>query len=60
MRFFVYGYIYGRYRKDAAILEEWGFEVGGAYLIHIGPGDEEAKLIKVKDMRKYIRKYFTD
>ena len=44
----------------AAILEEWGFEVGGAYLVHIGPGDEEAKLIKVKDMRKYIRKYFTD
>ena len=44
----------------AAILEEWGFEVGGAYLVHIGPGDEDAKLIKVKDMRSNIRKYFTD
>ena len=42
----------------AAILEEWGFEVGGAYLVHIGPGDEEATLIKVKDMREYIHEYF--
>lgn len=42
----------------AAILEEWGFEVGGAYLVHIGPGDEEATLIKVKDMREYINEYF--
>ena len=44
----------------AAILEEWGFEVGGAYLVHIGPGDEEAKLIKVKDMRKYILQALKD
>ena len=35
-----------------------GFEVGGAYLVHIGPGDEEATLIKVKDMREYIHQYF--
>ena len=42
----------------AAILEEWGFEIGGAYLVYIGPGDEDAKLIKVKDMREYINKYF--
>ena len=42
----------------ACILEEWGFEVGGAYLVHIGPGDEEATLIKVKDMREYIHEYF--
>ena len=35
-----------------------GFEVGCAYLVHIGPGDEEATLIKVKDMREYIHEYF--
>ena len=42
----------------AAILEEWGFEVGGAYLVHIGPGDEDAQIYKVVDMRDNIRKYF--
>jgi ATP-dependent exoDNAse (exonuclease V) beta subunit len=42
----------------AAILEEWGFDVAGAYLVYIGPGDEEAELIKVKDMRPYIDEYF--
>jgi len=44
----------------ACILEEWGFEVAGSYLVYIGPGDEEARLIKVKDMRKYIREYFKE
>ena len=44
----------------AAILEEWGFEIAGAYLVHIGPGDEDAQLIKVKDMRKHINEYFTN
>lgn len=42
----------------AAILEEWGFEIGGAYLVHIGPGDEDAQLYKVVDMRGNIKKYF--
>jgi hypothetical protein len=42
----------------ACILEEWGFEVGGAYLVHIGPGDEESTLHKVEDMREYINEYF--
>jgi len=42
----------------AAILEEWGFEIGGAYLVHIGPGDEDAQLYKVVDMRGNIRKFF--
>jgi ATP-dependent exoDNAse (exonuclease V) beta subunit len=42
----------------AAILEEWGFEVAGAYIVYIGPGDEDAKLYKVVDMRKYINEYF--
>jgi ATP-dependent exoDNAse (exonuclease V) beta subunit len=41
----------------ALILEEWGFEIGGAYLVHIGPDDEEAKLYKVKDMRDKLRNY---
>ncbi len=41
----------------ALILEEWGFEIGGAYLVHIGPGDEEAKMYKVKDMRENLKLY---
>ena len=39
----------------ALILEEWGFEVGGAYLVHIGPGEEEANLYKVKDVRHTLK-----
>lgn len=40
------------------ILEECGIKTKGAYLVYIGPGDEEAELIKVKDMREYIKEYF--
>ena len=39
----------------ALILEEWGFEVGGAYLVHIGHGDEEAELFKIVDMRDKLK-----
>lgn len=39
----------------ALILEEWGFEVGGGYLVHIGPDDEEARLIKIVDMREELK-----
>ncbi len=39
----------------ALILEEWGFEVGGAYLVHIGPGDEESQLYKIIDMRNELK-----
>ena len=39
----------------ALILEEWGFQVGGAYIVHIGPGDEEAELYKVADMRDNLK-----
>ena len=39
----------------ALILEEWGFQVGGAYIVHIGPGDEEAELYKVVDMRDNLK-----
>ena len=37
------------------ILEEWGFEVGGAYIVHIGPGEEEAQIYKVVDMRENLK-----
>ena len=42
----------------ACILEEWGFEVAGAYIVYIGPGDEPASVIKCVDMREYIKEYF--
>lgn len=41
----------------ALILEEWGFKVGGAYLVHIGPGDEPATLHKVIDMRDNLKMF---
>ena len=41
----------------ALILEEWGFDVGGAYLVHIGPDEEDAVLHKVVDMREKLRNY---
>ena len=44
----------------ALILEEWGFEVGGAYLVHIGPGEEDANLYKVVDMREKLRTYLDE
>jgi len=44
----------------ALILEEWGFEVGGAYLVHIGPGEEDANLYKVIDMREKLRTYLDE
>jgi len=37
------------------ILEEWGFQVGGAYIVYIGPGDEESELYKVVDMRDNLK-----
>lgn len=39
------------------ILEEWGFEVGGAYIVYIGPGDEPASIHKIIDMREILTKY---
>jgi ATP-dependent exoDNAse (exonuclease V) beta subunit len=39
----------------ALILEEWGFEVGGGYLVHIGPNEEEAQLFKIIDMRDNLK-----
>lgn len=39
------------------ILEEYGFDVGGAYIVHIGPDQEDAKIHKVVDMREKLKMY---
>lgn len=44
----------------ALILEEWGFEIGGVYIVHIGPDDEEAKLYKSTDMREKLKIYLNE
>jgi ATP-dependent exoDNAse (exonuclease V) beta subunit len=41
----------------ALILKEWGFDVAGGYLIHIGPGDEPAKMYKCVDMMGILENY---
>ena len=38
------------------ILEEWGFETKGAYLVHIGP-DSEAKIHKAHDFKEQLKNY---
>jgi ATP-dependent exoDNAse (exonuclease V) beta subunit len=40
----------------ALILEEWGFDIRGAYLVHIGP-DSEAEIYKAEDMTGILRNY---
>jgi ATP-dependent exoDNAse (exonuclease V) beta subunit len=42
----------------AEILAQYGINVSSAFLVYIGPNDDEAQLIKVKDMRPLIREYF--
>jgi ATP-dependent exoDNAse (exonuclease V) beta subunit len=42
------------------ILEEWGFNVGGAYLIHISPDKEDAKIHTVVDMRPNLKLLFEE
>ena len=37
------------------LLEEWGFEIGGAYIVHIGPDEEEATILPVVDMRGKLK-----
>jgi hypothetical protein len=39
----------------ALILEEWGFEIGGGYLVHIGPNDDVAKIHKIIDMKEILK-----
>jgi hypothetical protein len=40
----------------ALILEEWGFDIRGGYLVHFGP-DTEAKIYKSQDLREKLRGY---
>jgi ATP-dependent exoDNAse (exonuclease V) beta subunit len=40
----------------ALILEEWGFDIRGGYLVHFGP-DSEAKIYRSQDMREQLRGY---
>jgi ATP-dependent exoDNAse (exonuclease V) beta subunit len=42
------------------ILEEWGFDIAGGYLLHIGPNNEEAKLYKCLDMRTRLRDFLNN
>ncbi len=41
----------------ALILKEWGFDVAGGYLVHIGPDDDEAKMYKCLDMTGILESY---
>ena len=41
----------------ALILKQWGINVAGAYLVYIGPDDEDAKLIQCKNMMPYLEQY---
>ncbi len=41
----------------ALILREWGFDVAGGYLVHIGPGDEEATIHKCIDFTEPLGKF---
>lgn len=41
----------------ALILREWGFDVSGGYLLHIGPDNDEAKLYKCIDFTDILDKY---
>jgi ATP-dependent exoDNAse (exonuclease V) beta subunit len=40
----------------ALILEEWGFDIRGGYLVHFGP-DSEAQIYKSQDMRDKLKSY---
>ena len=42
------------------ILKEWGCNVGGGYLIHIGPGDEEAKIHRCVNLMDILEKYLDE
>ena len=44
----------------ALILREWGFDVAGGYLIHIGPGDEDAVMHKCIDFTGILKDYLDE
>lgn len=41
----------------ALILKEWGFDVAGGYLIHIGPDDDDAVIYKCLDFSDILENY---
>jgi ATP-dependent exoDNAse (exonuclease V) beta subunit len=41
----------------ALILKEYGFEIGGGYLVYIGPGDDDAVLHKCIDFTEILENY---
>jgi hypothetical protein len=41
----------------ALILKECGFDVAGAYLVHIGPGDDDAVMHKCVDFTEILKNY---
>ena len=41
----------------ALILKEYGFNVTGGYLVHIGPGDEPANMYKTVNMIPLLKEY---
>lgn len=41
----------------ALILREWGFDVSGGYLLHIGPDDDDATLHKCIDFTDHLEKF---
>ena len=38
------------------MLEEWGFNIRGAYLVHFGPNND-AKIYKTQDMREKLKNH---
>jgi ATP-dependent exoDNAse (exonuclease V) beta subunit len=41
----------------ALILKEWGFNVAGGYVVHMGPDDQEAKVYRCVDFTSILEKY---
>lgn len=44
----------------ALILRQWGFDVAGGYLLHLGPDDEEAVLHKCVDFTDILQKFINE
>lgn len=43
----------------ALILEEWGINVAGGYLVHMGPDEQEPKIYKCRNMKKGLKKFLS-
>lgn len=44
----------------ALILKQWGFDVAGGYLVHIGPNDDDAVLYKCIDFTEILEKFLDE